>query len=88
MEIGVTPLVDATVRFFEEFVSKEKEPPPTQQPSQQAAGGKPREDEGAMKEHNAVDPFEPIYMYDAMKEKGRLKTFLVSSRRPFVTDLC
>ena len=88
MEIGVTPLVDATVRFFEEFVSKEKEPPPTQQPSQQAAGGKPREDEGAMKEHNAVDPFEPIYMYDPMKEKRRLKTFLVSSRRPFVTDLC
>ena len=88
-ETGATPLVAATVRFFEEFVSKEKELPP-QQPSQQAAGGMPREDEEAMKEYNVVDSFEPVHMYDAMKEKRRLKMLLVSSRpsRPFVTDLC
>jgi hypothetical protein len=56
---GTTPLVDAMLRFLEEFVSKEKEPSPTQQ----AAGGKPRQDE-MKKEHNVVDSFEPTYMYD------------------------
>ena len=72
---GATPLVDATVRFFEEFMIKE-EPLPTQQPTQQAATGKPREDE-ANKEHIAMDAFEP--MYDALKEKRRLKVLLVRS---------
>ena len=71
---GATPLVDATVRFFEEFISKEKEP------LQQAARGKPREDEEVKKGHNAVDSFEPTYMYDAMKEKRQLKNLLVRSR--------
>jgi hypothetical protein len=74
---GATPLVDATVRLFEEFVVKENVLPPTQQPEQQAAGGKTREDEDATKEYAAVNP---IYMYDAMKEKRRLETFLVRSR--------
>ncbi|KAF8464932.1 hypothetical protein DFH94DRAFT_639948, partial [Russula ochroleuca] len=72
---GGTPLVDATVRFFEEFMNKE-EPPPTQQPTQQAAGGNPRESEVAKKEPNAVDPFEPMYLYDAMKKKRQLKLLL------------
>ncbi|KAH9987494.1 hypothetical protein BJV77DRAFT_789235 [Russula vinacea] len=36
---GAIPLVDATVRFFEEFVVKENVLPPMQQPPQQAAGG-------------------------------------------------
>ena len=71
---GATPLVDATIRFSEEFVFKDKEPP------QQVAGGKPREDEEAKKEHNSVDSFEPTYMYDAMKEKRQLKRLLVRSR--------
>jgi hypothetical protein len=75
---GGTPLVDATVRFFEEFMNKE-EPPPTQQPTQQAAGGNPRESEVAKKEPNAVDPFEPMYLYDAMKKKRQLKLLLVGS---------
>ena len=75
---GATPLVDATVRFFEEFMNKE-EPPPTQLPPRQAAGGKPREDEEAKKEPNVVDSFEPTYVYDAMKEKRRLKSLLVRS---------
>lgn len=77
---GATPLVDATVRFFEEFTLEEKEPPPTQQLSQQAAGGKPWEDEGAKKERIAVGSFEPTYLYDVMKENKRLKRLLVRSR--------
>jgi hypothetical protein len=71
-----TRLVDATLKFFEEFMLKE-EPPPPQQPLQQIAGGKLREDEDATKEHDAVDSFEPTYIYDAMKEKRQLKAFLV-----------
>ena len=71
-----TPLVDATVRFFEEFMDKE-EPPPTRQ----AADGKPREGGEAKKESNDhVDSFEPTYIYDAMKEKRKLKGLLVRSR--------
>ena len=80
----VTPLVGATVRFFEEFVLEE--PPPTQQPTQQAAGGKPSEDE-AKKEQKAADSFEPIYMYDTMKEKRKLKNLLVRSL-PFQLAPC
>ena len=71
-----TPLVDATVRFFEEFMDKE-EPPPTRQ----AAYGKPRKGGEAKKESNDhVDSFEPTYIYDAMKEKRKLKGLLVRSR--------
>ena len=72
------PLVDATVRFCEEFVISKEESPSTQQPPQQAAGGKLREDE-AKKEHNALDSFKPIYLYEAMKEKQHLKNLLVGS---------
>ncbi|KAH9972228.1 hypothetical protein BJV77DRAFT_1154981 [Russula vinacea] len=39
-------------------------------------GGKPREDKDATKEHKAVDSFEPMYMYDAMKERRQLKDLL------------
>jgi hypothetical protein len=77
---GATPLVDATVRFFEEFMSKEKEPPSTQQLPQQAERGKLMEDEERKKEHDAVDSFNPRYLYDAMKEKRRLINLLVRSR--------
>jgi Family of unknown function (DUF6535) len=79
---GATPLVDATLRFFEEFVIKVKEPFPTQRPLQQAPGRRLREDEETKEEHNGVDSFEPTYMYDAMKEKRRLKHALVRSRAP------
>ena len=87
---GATPLVDATLRFFEEFRSKEKEPLPMQQPLQQAARAKSREDEEEREEHGAVDSFEPLYMYDAMKEKRQLKYLLVRScatLRPAVSEL-
>jgi hypothetical protein len=85
------PVADATVRFFEEFMSKEQEPPPTQQSLRQAAGEKPREGEEAKKEYNSVGSFEPTYLYDAMKEKRQLKCLLVRFRvvyYPTVTDLC
>jgi hypothetical protein len=74
---GATRLVDATLRFFDEFKG---EPLPRQELLQQATGGKPREDEEETKEHNGVDSFEPMFMYDAMKEKRQLRTFLVWSR--------
>jgi hypothetical protein len=73
---GLIPLVDATTRFIGEFLVKEKESPPIQQPPRQVAGETRREDE-EKKEHNALDTFDPTYMYDAMKEKRQLKDFLV-----------
>jgi ubiquitin carboxyl-terminal hydrolase 10 len=77
---GATSLVDAMMRFLEEFVSKDKEPPPTQQLVRQAARQKPRDDEEGGKENKVVDSFEPTYMYDAMKRKRKLKHLLVRSR--------
>ena len=73
-DAGATPLVDATVRFFEEFMFKES--PPKQQPLQQDA----REGEEQKEEQNAADPIEPTYLYDAMKEKRWLKDLLVRAR--------
>ena len=86
---SATPLADATVRFFDEFVFKE-ELPSTQEPLQQAAGGKLRDVEGEMKEHDAEDSFEPTYLYDAMREKEKLKKMLVSCRdkdSPLISNL-
>jgi ubiquitin carboxyl-terminal hydrolase 10 len=81
---GATPLVDATVRFFEEFMFREKESPPPTQVTQdlvrQAAKGKPRKDEVEKKDNEIVDSLEPTYLYEAMKEKRRLKHLLVRSR--------
>lgn len=74
---GAAPLVDATVRFFEEFVIKEKEPPPSHDSQQQAAREKPKEGE---EENKIADSFEPTYMYDTMKEKRQLRHLLVRSR--------
>ena len=71
---GATPLVDATLRFFGEFMFKEKVLPPTQLSLQQPVGGKPREEEAEL---NFVDSFELTYMYDAMREKRQLGGLLV-----------
>ena len=76
---GASPLVDATVRFFEEFVFKEEGPPTTQQPSQLVATGKQGEGEEEKGVSKVVDSFEPTYLYDAMKEKRQLKNLLVCS---------
>jgi hypothetical protein len=72
---GGTPLVDAMVRFCEEFMFKEKVPPPMQQPPQQAAMGTLGKNEDENK-----DSFEPTYMYDAIKEKMRLKILMACFR--------
>ena len=84
---GATTLVDATLRFFEEFRFKKEQP---QEPPQKVAGGNVREDEETKKEINA-DSFEPSYMYDVMKGTIQLKNLLVRSGatyRPADTDHC
>ena len=73
-----TPLVDATLKFFEEFMFNEVPSPPQDPPQQVAAGGM-KEDEETKENVNSDDPFKPIYMYDAMKEKRQLRKSLVRS---------
>ena len=73
-----TPLLYATVRFLREFIFEEL--PPTG-------------DEADKKELSTVGPFESTYIYDAMKEKRRLKEILVrfcDQDAPFasVANLC
>ena len=77
---GRIPLVDATVRFFEEFTVNEKEPP-----TEHAAIRKQMENEEEKKENKKL--FEPTYMYDAMNEKKQLKSLLVRFRVPHSTLL-
>ncbi|KAH9998207.1 hypothetical protein BJV77DRAFT_1064759 [Russula vinacea] len=81
LELGgcATPLVDAMIRFFDEFVFRDKEPPPTQQTLQQpdTTKGKAKEGEVEKKDDNKImDSFEPTYLYEAMKEKRQLKHLL------------
>ena len=76
---GTTPLVDAKVKFLDEFVYKE-ELSVTQQMKLSIETGEAREREEWKKEHDAADPFNPRYLYDAMKEKKQLKYLLVCSR--------
>jgi ubiquitin carboxyl-terminal hydrolase 10 len=77
-ETGVaTPLVDATVEFFKQFLVEDGSPS-TQQPSHPAIEGTSRVDE-ERKGDNIVDSFEPTYLYDAMKEKRQLKPLFVRS---------
>ena len=82
---GATPLVDATVRFFEEFIAEE--PPSTQQQLQSAAGRTSMVDE-EKKDDKIVDSFEPTYLYDAMKEKKQLKSLLVRSHTHVAASCC
>jgi ubiquitin carboxyl-terminal hydrolase 10 len=76
---GATPLVDAKVKFLDEFVYKEElsVTQALQQPS--AERGEARENKEGMKGRGVVDSFNPGYMYDAMKEKRQLKSLLVRS---------
>ena len=69
-EIGgvSTPLIDATVRFLDDFAYKEKTSL-TQQFLQQAIKGKAKEDEKEKEENDVVGPLITTYVYDAMKEK-------------------
>ena len=86
LELGgcATPLVDAMIKFFDEFVFKDKEPPPTQQPLQQpeTTRGKAKEGEVEKKDNKIMDSFEPTYLYEAMKKKNQLKHMLVRTRCP------
>ena len=84
---GATPLVDATVKFFKEFIVDE-ESPSTQHQSQPATAGTSRSGDDEEKKDNSVsdsESFEPTYMYDAMK-KTRLITLLVCSRAHIATS--
>jgi ubiquitin carboxyl-terminal hydrolase 10 len=74
-----TLLVDATVRFLEEFVYEEKMPLPTRQSQQQIGNVKVREEDDEKKE-DGVDSFIPSYVYDAMKEKKRFDNMRVRPR--------
>jgi hypothetical protein len=76
---GATPLVDTTIRFFNEFMVGE-ESPAAQQQSQLATGGTSADEERKDSDDSIVNAFEPTYMYDAMKEKRQLKRLLVRSR--------
>ena len=71
------PLVDAAVKFFKEFIVEE--PPSTQEQPQPATGGISRADD-EKKDDKVIDSFEPMYLYDAMKEKRQLMPLLVHSR--------
>jgi ubiquitin carboxyl-terminal hydrolase 10 len=62
--VGATPLIDATVRFLNEFAYKEK-----LSLTHQAARGKLREDEDGKKEDDAVHSFLSTDVYDALKER-------------------
>ena len=72
---GATPLVDATIKFLDEFVYRET-PLMMQQP-QKAGKGKSVEDEEGKEEHDTVDSLELTYIYDVMKEKRQLNSLLV-----------
>ena len=74
---GATPLVDATMRFFKEFIVQESSSS-MQEQLQPAFGGTSTTEE-EKKHDNLADSFEPTYMYDAIKEKRQLKPLLVRS---------
>jgi hypothetical protein len=74
---SATPLVDATMRFFEEAGFEEEPAPPAQRLPERAARG---DFEEKRKDVKVVGAFEPMYLYDAMKEKRQLKDLLVRSR--------
>jgi ubiquitin carboxyl-terminal hydrolase 10 len=65
---GAKPLMDATIRFLDEFAYKDKSFL-TQQFLRQATRSKASEGEEDKEEGGGVDPFLPTYVYDAMKEK-------------------
>ena len=71
---GPTPLVDATVRFLDEFAYKEKS-----SLAHQAARSKLREDEDGKKEDKGVHSFLSTDVYDALREKRRFISIRVRS---------
>ena len=85
---GATPLVDATIRFLDEFVYKETSSV-MHQPQPKVRKGETMEDE-EKEEHNTVDSLELTYIYNVMKEKGQFNSLLVrtlSLQLPIHADL-
>ena len=64
---GATPLIDATIRFMDEFSYKKSSP--AHQLLKQAESGKVEENEDGKREDDGVHPFLSTYLYDAIKEK-------------------
>jgi ubiquitin carboxyl-terminal hydrolase 10 len=77
---NATLLVDATVKFLEEFMYEEKTLPPTQQSQQRTGNVNAKEEEDEKKEDDGVDSFIPAYVYDAMKERKRFDNMRVRPR--------
>ena len=72
---GATPLVDATVRFLDEFAYKEKS-----SLTHQAARSKLREDEDGKEKDEGVHSFLSTDVYDALREKRQFISIRVRSR--------
>jgi hypothetical protein len=70
---GVSPLVDATVRFLDEFAYKEKSL------THQATRGKVKEDEDVKNEGEGVHSFLSTDVYDALKQKRQFIIMRVRS---------
>ena len=83
---SATPLVDATVRFFKEFMVEESAS--TQWQSQPATGRTSRAAGEEKKDNYVADSFEPRYLYDAMMEKRQLRPLLVRSRAHVAVPCC
>ena len=71
---GSTPLIDATVRFLDEFAFKEKS-----SVTHQTARGKVRDDEDGKREYDGVHSFLSTDVYDALKEKRQFTIVRVRS---------
>ena len=71
---GATPLIDATVRFLDEFAFKEKS-----SVTHQTARGKVRDDEDGKREYDGVHSFLSTDVYDALKEKRQFTIVRVRS---------
>jgi hypothetical protein len=83
---GATPLVDATVRFFKEFMVDESAS--MQRQSRPATGRSSRAADEEKKDNNVADSFEPVYLYDAMREKRELRPLLVRSPAHVAAPCC
>ena len=78
-----TPLIDATIRFLDEFAYKEKS-----SVTHQAARGKVRDDEDGKRENDGVQSFLSTDVYDALKQKRQFAIVKVRSCTHVVAFCC
>jgi hypothetical protein len=71
---GATPLIDATVRFLDEFAHQEKS-----SVTHQAARGEVRDDQDGKREDDGAHSFTSTNVYDALKEKRQFTIVRVRS---------